>query len=282
MNKNKGDLSGLNPVDSYDPPRLPSLEDARKNPALLKKLPTRWQNNTRVITCMGLIGVSLLSLTACPFEDFIKDDNDDRAHHGGAGGIPVYVDRDTEQDHSDYIPEPIITEDLELRAHHGGSGAGPFYVIYFTEQEAMSIIRFMLETAGLRLNATPPRTTVEVIVDDFHMQTANFGIDLFDDSKGVGVVYAGTNRLIAENIADEFEQKENRFTVGVFYTPGISPEREWGYEWDMHHIHDDRSEPDDEEIEEAKLRARPILEYQLDTQIRVFIDFLIAEGILTP
>jgi len=282
MNRQKDDQTVLNPVGSYDPPKLPSLNEVRKNPVLLKKLPVRWQGNAKVITCMGLIGASMISLTACPL-DVLFEDRDRRGgetHHGGAGGIPVYVNGDTEQDLSDYIPAPILTEDLEIRAHFGGSGAGPFYVIYLTEQEALSTVRFMLETAGLRLNATPPRTTVEVVVDSFHMLKADFGIDLFDDDKGVAVVHAGNSKWIADDVANEFKQAENRFTVGVFYSPGVSPDNDWGYQWDMFHYTDDRSEPSDEEINDAKIRARPILEEQLNAQILDFINFLISEGIL--
>jgi len=284
MSKQNGDLTGLNPVKSYTQPKLPSLSEARRDPVLLKKLPARWQNNARIITCMGLIGASLLSLTACPLDELFNDNgrHGGGSHHGGSGGIPVYVDRDTEQDLSDYVPASIFAEDLDLRAHHGGSGAGPFYVIYITEQEALSTIRFMLETAGLRLDATPPRATVDVVTDDFNMITTTFGIDLFDDDKGVAVTHAGNSSWIAGEVAKEFEQQYDRFTTGVFYSPGISPDNEWGYGWDMHYFHDDRSEPSDEEIEEAKLRARPVLEEQLDTQIKVFINFLITEGILTP
>jgi len=281
MDKQKNDLTELSPVDHYQPPMLPSLNEVRNNPALLKKLPDRWQGNAKVITCMGLIGASLISLTACPFEDLFKDNKgNSETHHGGAGGVPVYVNGDTEQDKSDGIPDPIITEDLELRAHYGGSGAGPFYVIYLTEQEALSTIRFMLEIAGLRLDATPPRTTVEVETDSFLMQTTTFGIDLFDDEKGVAIVHTGTGRYIAQEVADEFDKLDTRFTVGVFYTPGISPDNEWGYQWNMHHFSEDHSEPTDEEIEDAKIRARPLLEEQLNAQILTFINFLISEGIL--
>jgi len=276
VNMQNDDLKGLCPVESYEPPRLPSLNEGRKDPVLLKKLPARWQNKTRVLACIGLLSANMLSLTACPIEELF----DDRSHHGGAGGIPVYVDGETEQDNTDSVPSPIITENLELRAHYGGSGAGPFYVIYITEQEALSVIRFMLETAGLRLDATPPQTTVEVVTDNFLMLTTDFGIDLFDDEKGVAVVLAGASRYIAEEIANEFEKLDTRFTVGVFYSPRLSPDDDLGYKWNMHNYSDDHTEPTDDEIEEAKVRARPILEEQLNAQIQYFINFLISEGIL--
>jgi hypothetical protein len=57
------DMFSLNPVRKYEAPRYPIYTEAIDNPMLLKKIPSRWQKNTRVITCLGFMGT--LSLTGC-------------------------------------------------------------------------------------------------------------------------------------------------------------------------------------------------------------------------
>jgi len=137
----KKDLLELNPIENYKAPKLPSLTQAQKDPALLKKLPLRWAKNAAVITCMGIMGT--LVFTGCAY---------DRPHQGGAGWAPYYVCRHTESEcdcvtFGGYIRQSGEYEYL-TRMHHGGSGGGPFYVVYLTEQEALSIIRTAAEAAG--------------------------------------------------------------------------------------------------------------------------------------
>jgi len=282
----KDDLSDLSPVKSYDPPKLPSLAEVRNDPAFLTALPERWKNNAKVLTCMGLIGASMASLSGCVDEALPPDRPP--LHHGGAGGVPVYTEGQTEQDVDEpeyFIPTQVITEDLVLRAHYGGSGAGPFYVIYLTEQEVMSIIRSQLEEAGLRFNAAPPDNIVEV-QDDFSMHIDKYTLEWYDEDNAVAVgsVGTGTRRWFADHVENAFNEQDTDFSVGVFYTPGLSPHEKFGYVWDMQIDEENWAiiEPDEDEVADAKERARPILEEQVNEQIRNFINFLISEGILTP
>jgi len=286
----KYDLTALCPVKSYSPPELPTLKDGRNDPAMMKNLPTRWQNNAKVVMCFGLIGTSMFTLSGCwggrggGIPDF--------GHHGGSASMPIYVDKETEQEISGnktetgieyFVPTQVITEDLVLRAHYGGSGSGPFYVVYLTEQEVMNIIRSQLEFLGLRFDATPPDNIVE-IEDSFTLSVSRYGLDLFDKRNMVAIanVGPGTGSWLADKVAEGFEQQDNKFAVGTFYTPGLAPDHEFGFSWNDKFVEDswEPLEPDEAELADAKTRARPILEEQLNAQIQEFVDFLISEGIL--
>ena len=80
------DIICLEPVKQYTLPGYPTNADAASNPAMLKKLPSRWQKKAGIAAaCAGLAGTVLLS--GCPF-----------IHFGGSGGAPYYVVHLTEQE----------------------------------------------------------------------------------------------------------------------------------------------------------------------------------------
>jgi len=300
MKNPKDCLTTLSPLKSYTPPELPKLKDAGNDPMFLKTLPSRWQNNAKVLTCVGLIGAGMITLSGCLGEIVpggnnnpggavcTCNENDTHGpHHGGSPSMPIYVDTNTEQDLTDYVLAEILEEDLEFRSHWGGSGAGPFYVIYLTEQEVISIILSKLEDAGLRFATEPPDYTVDIEEPwSFHDQSITFGLDYFDADVNVAIAHVGTRRYQADEISKGFEQQDTDLSVGVFYTPGLSPDNEWGYNWDMNVSWEDDHgtffEPDDDQIADAKAKARPLLEAELESQIQQFINFLIAERIITP
>ena len=276
MKKYDKDLTTISPAENYTPPELPMLEDVRKDPMFLKTLPQRWKNNAKILTCMGLIGVGVLTLSSC---DYLLDN---LTHNGGDGGAPIYVTHPTEQDVEAFIPTQIVTKELEFRAHYGGSGAGPFYVVHMTEQEAMSVIRSQLEIAGLRFDAIPPAYTVTQSDTLGHWET-DFNIDLFDADRGVAIVNIGNRNGRGDEIAEEFERRRSINSVGVFWSPIVSPDAEFGFSWDMDWGDSNSShEPTEEEIADAKKRARPILEERLYAEIQEFINVLITEGLLEP
>jgi len=258
------DLLALSPAKKYTPPKLPTLRDARDNPALLKKLPSRWQNNVKVIACIGLIGAGTITFSA-----YAGGLLSERPHHGGTD-TPIYITRLTEQEaHAQYLEKQ---EPLEFKVHHGGSGGAPMYIVHLTEQEALGIIRAQLEAAGLAFGAIPPDYFVSAGWEQ------DIGLALFDEEKSVAIAqvswemnhqpfFSWGGSALAEQIAQEFAKQTKDISIGVFYNPG---ER----------IDSGSTAPTDHAIDEAKEEARPLLEEQLTGQVQAFIAWLQSQGIL--
>ena len=291
------------PMSNYIPPKLPNLQTAKSNPALLKKLPSRWQKNATVIACIGIIGT--MTLAGCaqgrphhggegvspfyvvyPTEQETTRNNgehyDPWPHHGGAAEAPYYVTYPTEQEVETItqIQEQLIARlaeaELELRVHWGGRGSGPFYVVHITEQEVLGFIQAKLEYAGLDLGATPPEITGE---------TWGHGIDLFDAQKRVAVAHLSwlsstlpfmpQGSAYADMIRDKFESELQRMAVGVFYTHGTT--LEWGSWFSEGYASDtERESPPMELIEDART---PLIE-NITSQVQTFIEWLQNEGII--
>ncbi|MCL2563710.1 MAG: hypothetical protein FWE08_06715 [Oscillospiraceae bacterium] len=94
----ENNLHHLIPAKSYTPPQYPTRADTRGNPALLKKLPSKWRKNAAAVACIGLLGIALLSgcTTSSPNGNGNDCGWDDHLHHGGSGGAPIYVAHLTE------------------------------------------------------------------------------------------------------------------------------------------------------------------------------------------
>jgi len=274
MNKN---LLNITPVEKYEAPKIPTLQDTRSNPALLKKLPSRWKKNVAVITCLGLLGSSVFSGCTQPPGDAPYANNGQEGYHSSYNGYSEF--------------------DLAFRIHHGGAGSAT-YVVHLTEQEAFGIIRAQLEAAGLSFSDTPPDYAA---LEEWWWP---IGLDLYDSSRGAAVSYlnwensnipfAPWGREIAEIVAEDFAEQTN-ISVGVFYTSGVYPEWDiethpFWYEWDEMSqwfqsavgtwISRELRPPSARAIAQAKAEARPILEANLTAQVQEFIDFLQAEGII--
>jgi len=186
-------LLNLKPLKKYDIPKYPIFDLARDNPELLKKLPSRWQKNAKVIGCLGIVG--MLTLTGCPpfFPGF----------HG-----------------NNKCPDCGFS-------HNGGSGGAPIYIIYLTEQEALTLIQSKAEAAGLDMSAEPPDYTVSLNV----WNQDDLGLKLYDESKDVALTIVNMyesgshwcnvnmNKTTADNAKKEFAKFETGTTIGVFYNP---------------------------------------------------------------
>jgi len=296
------DLLQLTPVKTYNPPKIPTLKDTQNNPAMLKKLPRRWQKNAAVIACVGFTGA--VTLSGCLFSPV-----DDRPHHGGGPVAPYYVVHPTEQETTNYIPsveepndypivqqyEQMTEEELNLRIHTGGAGAGPFYIVHLTEQEALSIIRAQLEAAGLNLSSPPLGYTVSES-ENFQFwgaESGYFGLDLYDEENGVAIshitweennqpFFSHGGNWLANNVTEAFAEQMNDISVGVFFNPGefLGYAEDW-WGWEAENLLDFW----DEEVyvpptAERKAEARIALVDNLTQQVQQFIEILQAEGIL--
>ena len=221
----------LCPVNDYAAPKYPAFSDAKSDSRLLKKIPSRWQKNMRVLSCIGILGFATITGVGCTFS--LSTDGSGGGGSPGGGG--------------DW-------------GHHGGSGGAPIYVVYLTEQEALGIIREKGEIAGLDFSSVPPDNTA--IVNRWGSDWT-VGLDLFDEENGVAVSYLDNwwGRDFIAEVRDAFVRQGNDFNVGVFYNPGVREH------WVM-------------PSEEEKAISRKELEEYLTAQVKEFIEWLQAEGII--
>ena len=262
----------ISPVETYEALQIPRFVD--HNPALLKKLPSRWQKNAKVIAGLGLVGI--FALSGCGGNGNVNWRQSNIEHNLGyvLGGYNGYNGQNNDEydlgfepgDYSGYSESELL-----VRIHTGGSG-GSGYVVHLTEQEAFGIIRARLEGAGLVFGSKPPEYTVE-------MQEREYGLDLYDAYKGVAIVFVGwvgTNRsfrmdesAIANRVNEAFEETTNNIVVGAFYDGGrgLGPGPSWG-----------GTTPSQAEAE----AERSALERQLINQADIFIARLQSEGVLEP
>ena len=211
------------PVETYEAPEIPVF--GSDNSALLKKLPSRWQKNAKIVACIGIAGTLVLSgcRSELPYSPPHGEDDASEPYyseHSPKQGkdeapIPYYAVYPLEQEKDEtpepyytvlYPPQPLSQDifdnmhnlgypqgiysgyseyELVVRIHQGGDGAS-FYVVHLTEQEAYGIIRARLEAVGFNFSATPPEFN-----DDRSDGSSSWfdllGITLFDEQKNVGV-----------------------------------------------------------------------------------------------
>jgi len=186
--KEKECFLSLSPLKKYAAPKYPNYLQTHSNPDLLKKLPSRWQRNAKVLACIGLTGT--LSLTGC--HEFLFGNST-----CSNCGFP----------------------------HLGGSGGSPIYIVYLTEQEARSVMREKWESLGFDFSSAPPDYTVNVngLLDvgiDYFNEEKNVGLSLVSRyESGWGWCYANGNKYSAETAQQEFERLDNNIDVGVMYNP---------------------------------------------------------------
>jgi len=254
--KNHDNLK-IQAIENYEPPKIPTFDE--DNSALLKKLPSRWQRNAKVLACIGIMGTITLSSLAFPYAQSPAEN----------------------AEQSEYIAEYSGYNDfeLEVRVHHGGSGF-PFYVVQITEQEALDIVRSQLEAIGLNFGATPPNYTFRFFNE--WQEIVNLGLDLFDDKHNVAIsqismdssvhlqysLRHGTMSDLIERIERGFARQSD-IAVGAFYTPSVN-RHVWSSneddEWYQREITDDE--------------ARTAIRADITTQVNEFVGFLRHEGIL--
>ena len=285
MNSKKDDMLCISPLENYEAPDIPNLDASRKDNALLKKLPLRWQKKAAVISCLGLLGATALS--GCAYYDLVSGSG--RIHHGGGAAMPIYFDRVIEPETPANITVPAA-EDLELRIHFGGGGFGPIYIVHLTEQEALAIIRSQLEAEGLNFGADPP----DYDVDFNSWLDFSVGLELFDEENGVAVAhiswennniqfFSHGGRHLADEVAEKFAELNNDISIGVFYNPGESLGMGadwWGWESEDHPLRGDLGEEYQEPNDEIKAEARKALVDRLTAQVQDFVERLRAEGII--
>jgi len=288
----------IRPMKNYNAPSLPTLEHSRKNPAILKNLPRRWQKKAGVLACAGFFALSVFA---------------------GCASTPEYVAQLTEEEIRERIEiaaeayenirEHLQTAELnyEIRGSYGGALSKPFYVAYFTEQEVYGFIRTHLEAAGLNFDATPPRHSVNVEYEAFYetrafrpppTRRAKIGLNLYDAEKNVGIVFLDKSlreyhRNIARLASKEFDEHEQNITVGVFtdsstYVPPLSGAESswdcemyiWSRNWRKENGRRGYEEARAEIISEHEDTLRQMIIENLTEQAQQFITRLQEEGVI--
>ncbi|MCL1859401.1 MAG: hypothetical protein FWF92_09265 [Oscillospiraceae bacterium] len=222
------------PVKKYAFPKYPTLEDAQCAPLLLRKLPSRWEKNAKVVAAVGLLGA--MTLTSC---GILEPKNNTGTGYSAESENFLNV-------------APIFV-------HGEGTGSMGCVMIappvFLSEQEALAIIKSETETSGLNFSAVPPEYTAtnnkakETSQYSWENQKyvlggGNVGLDLYDDKKGVAVTYISMleaeeryvdkngevtmwssvssyhSKELAELTADDFSQQNGDISVGVLYDPG--------------------------------------------------------------
>ena len=267
MRNNDESLLRIGPVEEYCAPEIPKLEETRDKVALLKKLPSRWQKNAKVVACIGLAGA--LTLSGCAHYLRSQYNAVDNITHSQESGYEAF------QNQEEF--------DLVVRLHGGGAGS-LFYVVHMTEQEVIGIIRNLLEAAGLNFDADPPDYIVDFVDSGLARGLPTHDIELFDEERGVAIshiswednhrrFFSHGGGGLAERVTERFARQSSGITFGVFHNPGRTVNRGW-----VARTADGLTLRDPFGRREAQKRA--ILEESVTRQVDEFIAFLQSEGIL--
>jgi hypothetical protein len=189
----------VKPLETYEPPNVPTLAESRKNPDFLKKLPLRWRQKAAVLAAAGLLGAWAFSgcaeqtpETANP-EPADNDENYNSENNDNQGGDDVSV--------IDYTTDPptvtITTKPAETTE--------PNVITTTTAPEIVTILPEIIETppvittTAATTTATPPVITNPVIntpdTDNdllFRMHTGGSGgvyyIVHFTEQEALGII----------------------------------------------------------------------------------------------
>ena len=185
--KEQDDILSISPLKKYTPPKYPTSAESRSNPALLKKLPSRWQKSTKVLACIGLVGT--IALAGCTADRIWTNENN---------------------------------EQLLIRPHMGGCVGTPIYIAHLTEQEALSIIRAEAEAAGLSFNATSFNTIADLNVRINNLYDENKSVALtyitLGNTRGRSQWWG--MGLFINYVIEEFEKQNSDMTLGIFHQWG--------------------------------------------------------------
>ena len=280
------DISDINeivikPVKKYAPPKYPTLVDATHTPELLRKLPTRWEKNAKVIAALGLLGA--MTLNSCGGFD------SNNANAKLLNVAPLFVHGEgTGSIGCDMIAPPV----------------------FLSEQEALAIIKNETESVGLNFNATPPEY---IATDNKSKETSQYsweknqeyilgdgkiGLDLYDKKNGVAVSFVSmdeaaqkfdgfessvTNYLpreLAELTVEDFAKQNGDISVGVFYDPGTDWQSD-KHQQILSELHNYDSDKEwSERLTQYQHDTRELIIEDLRQQVRDFIEWLQGQGII--
>ena len=150
----------IQPLKRAREPRYPTMEEARRDPLLLARMPVRWEKNSAFAACLGLFVVSAQA-SETPLPDHLAA----AAASVSPDRRPLIPESSVEARKVASIVAPLLDEALE------NDGRGSFGCIainppsFLSEDEALELIREELEAAGLELEYGTTLDAVPAPVD---------------------------------------------------------------------------------------------------------------------
>jgi hypothetical protein len=154
----------VKPLKTYKAPNVPTLEESRKNPEFLKKLPLRWRKSAAVAAVIGFTGMWLL--TGCSEHN--------RFHHGGEGGA-IYFVYLTEQEALNIIRSELESAGLNFNAEP------PVYIADDRQGETINFDLYDSEKGVAIAYNSRYNWISEQIFDEFIAQNDDIKVGIFQD-----------------------------------------------------------------------------------------------------
>ena len=273
----------VQPLRWYPTPAYPTMEEARLDPELLRRLPARWRGNRVVMS--ALAALTALSVTACS----AGEEKDAPAFTDGAVASV-----------SSATNSPRLPAAAPVFGHGEGTGALGCVMVappaFMSEQEALAIIRGEAAAAGLRLEDRPkeytaPPRRMENELGEAYLLGTPVGLDASDEQAGVAVAFVSMTegrqparssvtqylaRERAEQAAADWAGTGAPYVVGTFYDPGVSAQMQ-----DVALKQLGEGDVMTGSRQQAYLNAvREEQEANLRAQVRDFIEWLQGQGVL--
>lgn len=298
---NYKNILSVTSVKKYTPPKYPTQSEANLAPKLLRKLPSHWQKNAAVVAAAGLF--SAMTLTSCgilnPRNNKTGYNPDSESYINVA---PVFMHGEgTGSMGCVMVAPPVFLSEQEALA----------IIKNAAENEGL---KFETDAPEYTATQNKPHQTSNYSWEQkkYVLGDGNVGLDLYDDKKGVAISYIAMEsaeqtypdgpwssitgyypRELAELTVEDFSQQKGDITAGVFYDPGT----DWTtvesvineYHEKTSEIYDkyyDEQNPEiyQEKYEEAfaeyEASIKSFLEEDLRAQVRDFIEWLQAQGII--
>jgi len=260
----------ITPVKKYAAPKYPTKTDAKRSPDLLRKLPSRWEKNAKVVAAMGLIGA--MTLASC---GLLTPQYQNSSTWGGLKSfVDTIIEKAKNNNNNNNTENVIETTDYDDMFYLAGEPMPPSYL---TEEDALAIIKTMAETYGLTLENDTP-------------EHINVPMDLYDSEHKVGVDYQEYRYKYSGSKSYEILDS---IAMGWFYDTDI-----WGnaecdrlyveYTEKSNEIRDVYYETNydeyrirqNEAYEEYEAKIAAVVEEELREQVRDFIEWLQGQGII--
>jgi len=291
----------VKPLRKYSDPKYPNRDQVRNNPDILKSIPRRWRANPVVLTALGLT----ITLSSCVRNSITDDDPGSSVDKTEKGVV-----------RSDYTAAPVFEHGGGSGSFGCVSVVAPYF---FSEEEALEIIRNEAESyGGLKLDSVSPPEFQDITIKppfveprpvgnkDHITTTIEEQADAWNADKRIALEFVSTGDLsnwmwrpeeneestwisistyefkdTAKNLSTALNDSSPDVNIGVFYDPysyeetkDILEEIQQKYNWGSEDCDYDAIN------EEYRERSRAISEENLRAQVRDFIEWLKAQGVI--